>query len=324
MMVKYFLIVHLDPSCEYGIMDKNRFPKTKSQIEDNDNTFIDLRDTLFNELTKDVIVEIADLHIIPSELVLKKYPAITDENHEIESKFGNSERLLALLENVIPCCKKNCFQNFNKNDLFKFAQSLDNCSKNEAETALLMNMREHEGEVDITKRGDLRKRQRVMYSVKPFGEMCREAYLRLWGIGERTLRNLRSYQKLYPGTFAPRIHGNTNKSPSNTINSSVHKSIVKFINTIGKEAGEESEGRNSSRNNHAVKFGVVRFLPAYYSIALLYRLFLARYQEKHGHFDTAPLSIRQFYYIFNSHECALNDNYNYPPTTITNNHSGLR
>ena len=286
-------------------MDKKEFHHTaKSQIENDDSTFTDLRGALFNELTEDVIVEIADLHIIPADLVLKKYP-IKDEEYGIEeSKPENVKRVLALFNNASPCCDKNCFQNFNKNALIRFAQSLDNCSKNEAETALLMNMQEHGGELDTTKRGTLRKRQRVMYSVKPFGAMCRESYLRLWGIGERTLRNLRSYQKLYPGTFAPRIHGNTNKSPCNTIDLSVHKSVVGFINNIAKEVGEESEGRNIRRNNHAGKSGVVRFLPAYYSIALLYRLFLACYEEKHGNVGTAPLSIRQFYYIFNSGECA--------------------
>lgn len=289
-------------------MHEKNFPTTRSQIENDDNTFLDLRGTLFHELTEDVIVEIADLLAIPAELVLKKYPTVVVEDHEIEneSKPKNRERLLAIYKNASPCCDKNCFQNFDKKSLIRFAQSLDNCSKNEAETALLMNMIEHEGEIDITKRGNLRKRQRIMYSVKPFGGMCREAYLQLWGVGERTLRNLRSYQKMYPGTFAPRIHGNTNRSPSNTIDLSVHKSVVNFINNIGKDVGEESEGRNIRRNNHAVKFGVVRFLPPYYSIALLYRLFVACYQEKHrdSHYDTASLSIRQFYYIFSSLECA--------------------
>jgi len=80
--------------------------------------------------------------------------------------------------------------------LIRFAQSLDSSTKNEAEAALLMNMLEHEGEADVTARGKSRIRQRVMYSVKPFGKMCRDAYLNLWGIGERTLRNLRSYQNL--------------------------------------------------------------------------------------------------------------------------------
>jgi hypothetical protein len=279
----------------------NRPHITKSQIDDT--TFIDLRSTLFRELTEDVIVEIADLHVISTETILKK-PLIVNEDHEIknESEYKNRERLLSIYKNAPSCCDKNCFKGFDKNSLINFAQALDSCAKNEAETALLMNMREHEGEAGITNRGKLRKRQRVMYSVKPFGDMCRKAYLSLWGIGERTLRNLRSYQKIYPGSFAPRIHGNTNKTPSNAIDLSVHRAVVQFINDIGKDVGEESEGRNIRRNNHAVKFGVVRFLPAYYSIALLYRLFLARYQEKYSDYAT-PLSIRQFYYIFDSPEC---------------------
>ena len=39
---------------------------------DDDNTFLDLRGILFQELSEDVIVEVADLHGVPIELVLSK------------------------------------------------------------------------------------------------------------------------------------------------------------------------------------------------------------------------------------------------------------
>ena len=276
---------------------------SKSHIDDEDTTFLDFRGTLFSELTEDAIVEIADLHVIPAGKVIKN-DFTTNEEDDAALKNGskNRERLLAIFESAPSCCDKNCFKGFDRHSLIRFAQSLDNSTKNEAEAALLMNMLEHEGEADVTARGKSRIRQRVMYSVKPFGEMCRDAYLNLWGIGERTLRNLRSYQKMYPGCFAPRTHGNTNKTPPNIIDQSVKKAVIQFINDISKDVGEESEGRNTRRSNHAVNSGVVRFLPAYYSVALLYRLFLARYQERCND-CTAPLSIRQFYYIFNSSEC---------------------
>jgi len=278
--------------------------------DDDDNTFLDLRGVLFQELSEDVIVEVADLHGVPIELVLsKRHLPFDDEfrkNEEAkEEQSKNMERLLFLLKSGDPCCSNNCFRHFDKKALMRFAHVLDSCSKSEAETALLMNMLEHDVGIDITKRGKLRERQRVMYSVQPFGIMCREAFLRLWGVGERALRNLKAYQKENPGTFAPRVHGNANKSSHHTLPSSVFEAVVGFIKDVGKQVGEESEGRHMKRNNHAVATGVVRFLPAFYSVALLYRLFLAHYQEKHKleNHDPPPLSLRQFYYIFQSQDC---------------------
>jgi len=275
--------------------------------ENESNTFLDLREILFKELTEDVVVEIADLIGVPHEIVLSKKYTFLDsdlkkEEELEEEKAKNKERLTSLLKSGDPCCANNCFKDFDEKSLMNFADNLDSCSKSETEVALLMNMLDHNSEIDITKRGKLRKRQRVMYSVQPFGEMCREAFLRLWGIGERSLRNMRAYQKENPGTFAPRIHGNANRTSHHTLPSSVRKAVVVFIKSIGKEVGEESEGRHMNRNNHAIKTGVVRFLPAFYSVALLYRLFLSHYQEKNK-LENPPLSLRQFYYIFRSSDC---------------------
>lgn len=279
--------------------------------ESEDVTFFDLREVLFKELTEDVVVEIADLVGVPHEIVLSKKYTFFDsdirndeESDEVKSK--NKERLISILKSGYSCCANNCFQNFDEKALMNFAHSLDSFSRSEKEVALLMNLLEHDGETDITKRGKLRKRQRVMYSVQPFGEMCREAFLQLWGIGDRSLRNMRAYQKENPGIFTPRIHGNANRSSHHTLPSSVHKAVVAFIKNIGNEVGEESEGRHMNRNNHAIETSVVRFLPTFYSVALLYRLFLAHYKEKNKleNQDNPPLSLRQFYNIFRSPECA--------------------
>ena len=186
-----------------------------------------------------------------------------------------------------------------------FAYSLDKCSKREQETALLMNMLEHSGAIDTTQRGSARKRQRVMYNVPPFGSMCREAFLWLWGKGEHSLRNLRKYQTMYPGAFSPRKHGNTDEASHHSLPEDVHQAVVGFINQIANDEGEESEGRNMHRNNFAVEKNIIRFLPTFYSVALLYRLFLSQYQETNSSADkeSMPISLRQFYNVFKSKDC---------------------
>lgn len=282
--------------------------KMKDRNEDT-NIFFELGQALFQTLPTDVIVEIAEMHGVSPERVLAQPPDILAEEvatQEEPAPSSNWQRFQGFLASGEPCCSNDCFHRFDKTALRNFAYALDNCRKGEAEAALLMNLLEHENGIETTRRGKRRQRQRVMYSVPPFGAMCREAFLRLWGKGERTLRNLRAYQKAHPGVFAPRIHGNTNQASHNALSPALHQAVVSFINTIGKHVGEESEGRNLNRRNQAVKPGVVRFLPAFYSVALLYRLFVAQYHEQQ-HLRVhapAPLSVRQFYYIFGSPDCA--------------------
>lgn len=280
----------------------------------NSNVFFEMRKALFQELPEDVIVEIAKIHEVASERVLKYSNDFEDEENLVEEtaqpkksqSSRNIQRLKALSESIVSCCSNECFQRFDKTALNDFARALDGCSKGEVEAAFLMNLLEHEGKIEETRRGKPRQRQRVNYSVPPFGVMCREAFLLLWGIGERSLRNYREYHKAYPGSFAPRVHGNANKTSNYVLSSTIWQKVVNFIIKIGKEAGEESQGRNLKRNNQAVEKEIVRFLPAYYSVSLLYRLFVADYQEKEKLEPNTPppLSLRQFYNIFQSPECA--------------------
>jgi hypothetical protein len=168
-----------------------------------------------------------------------------------------------------------------------------------------MNILDHEDDPKTTKRGKQRERHRVNYYVPPFGNMCRDAFLLLWGKSEHALRNLKIYQKENPGYFAPRIHGNTFKLSCRLQSSGIREAVIDFIKEIGVQVGEESEGRHTKKNNQSIKNGTVRFLPTFYSVALLYRLFLAHYKKLNnpaiGNFP--PLSLRQFYYIFRSSDC---------------------
>jgi len=94
------------------------------------NIFFDLRQVLFQTLPSDVIVEIAEMHGVSPERVLA-------QPHDILADTA----------------------------LLNFACALDNSSKGKTEAALLMNMLEHKGCIETTRRGKRRQRQRVMYPV---------------------------------------------------------------------------------------------------------------------------------------------------------------
>lgn len=186
---------------------------------------MDVRNIIFQELSDIAIIKFYELHDIkikkPSDAKRKstsKNLIITPQEYEENIFSENWLRLEKIINNTDNfCCANDCFHKFDKEALVVFAHSLDGCSKGEKETALLMNMLEHSGTIDSTQRGSARKRQRVMYNVPPFGSMCRDSFLWLWGKGEHSLRNLRKYQTMCLGTFSPRKHGNTDEVSHHTL-----------------------------------------------------------------------------------------------------------
>jgi len=141
-----------------------------------------------------------------------------------------------------------------------------------------MNLREHFYDPKFVCRGNERERQRVAYSVAPFGLMCRTAYLLIWDIGVSTLKNCLSYMTNQNDTFRPRVHGRSGSISPTALNAELREQVVQFILELAKSFGEASEGRQGRRNLHTVKDKVVLFLPAPYSITSLYRQFLKKYR----------------------------------------------
>ncbi len=80
------------------------------------------------------------------------------------------------------------------------------CPKSNKEAALLMNLREHFYDPKSVCRGSERKRQRIAYSVVPFGQMCRSAYILLCDIGVSTLKNCVTYMTNQNYTIRPRVY----------------------------------------------------------------------------------------------------------------------
>ncbi len=202
------------------------------------------------------------------------------------------------------CCSKHCirhFYEFQQEELFRFVEDLSQCSQEAKEAALLMNLREHLYNPKLVCRGNERKRQRIAYSVLPFGLMCQNAYLLLWNIGVSTLKNCLTYMRSQNYTIRPRVHGRTGSVSPTALNADLREHAVQFILELAESFGEASEGR---RNLHSVKDKVVYFLPASYSITGLYRQFLKKYRYDHPQTGkTAPLSLSSFRAIFFSEPC---------------------
>lgn len=224
-----------------------------------------------------------------------------------ENNPCNTIRIHKFLTSGKQCCSKDCirqFYEFQQKELYQFGEDLGECSHEAKEVALLMNLREHLYDPKSVCRGGERKRQRVAYSVSPFGLMCRSAYLLLWDIGVTTLSNCLSYMTNQNNTFRPRVHGRSGSVSPTALSADLREQVVQFILELAESIGEASEGRQGRRNLHTAEDKIVYFLPAPYSIARLYRQFLKKYRcENPLQAHTTPLSLSSFRTIFYSDPC---------------------
>ncbi len=220
---------------------------------------------------------------------------------------SNLIRILEFRTSGNRCCSKKCIDRFYKahqRDLSQFGEDLDSCSHDVKEAALLMNLREHLYNPVSVCRGGARRRQRVAYSVFPFGRMCRCAYLLLWNIGVTTLKDCLAYMRSHHNTFRPRIHGRSGRVSPTALSADLRQQVVQFVLDLAKTLGEASEGRQGRRNLHTADEHIVYFLPAPWSVARLYRQFLKQYRGEHpGQGQVTPLSFSAFRTIFYSAPC---------------------
>ena len=209
--------------------------------------------------------------------------------------FNHTIRISKFIKSDKHCCSKDCIRNFYKlqeEELYSFGEDLSQCSQDAKEAALLMNLREHFYDPKSVCRGSERKRQRIAYSVVPFGQMCRSAYLLLWDIGVSTLKNCVTYMTNQNYTIRPRVHGHSGRVAATALSTDIRELAVQFILELAESFGEASEGRQGRRNLHTVKDRVVYFLPAPYSITGLYRQFLKKYRYEHPQLgNITPLSL---------------------------------
>jgi len=206
-----------------------------------------------------------------------------------------------------PCCRQDCLRRFwdsSHEEVLRFLEDVTTCSHDAKEAALLMNLREHLYAGATIRTGEPRQRLRVAYAIPPFGRMCRQAYILLWDIGLSALQALLTYMASHANTFRPRTHGLAGTVSNNVLTPELQQQIIAFIQEIGEAFGEEAEGRQGRRNGPSVEGRVVRFFPASYTIAGLYRLFVDRYYETSpGEQKASPVSLSTFRSLFASEPC---------------------
>lgn len=220
---------------------------------------------------------------------------------------SNIESIREFLATPDRCCSKNCVSHFYETQyeaLYQFGKDLEKCSQEAQEVALLTNLREHLHNPKSVLRGGERRRQRVAYSVFPFGPMCRQAYLLIWDIGVSKFGNCLTHMNTQGNTFRSRIHGRSGSVSPTALSTDLRKEVIQFILDLTEHIGEASEGRQGRRNLHTVKDKVVYFLPASYSIRRLYQQFLEKDQSEHSQSSSPPpLSLSSFRSIFYSDPC---------------------
>ena len=227
---------------------------------------------------------------------------------DINYRFpSNMIRIHEFTESGSHCCSRDCirrFCEFQREEVYQFGEILDGCSHEAKEAALLMNLREHLCNPESVCRGGKRKRQRIAYSVFPFGMMCRRAYLLIWNIGVTTLRNCITHMTNHTGTFCPRIHGHSGTVSHAALRTDIYEQTIQFILDIAENVGEVSGGRHGRRNIRKTESKIVYYLPAPYSIAGLYRQFLIKYRSENSRQgNVTPLSLSSFRTIFYSDQC---------------------
>lgn len=205
------------------------------------------------------------------------------------------------------CCRRDCLRRLwesSQEELHQFGEAVASCSREAKEAALLMNLREHLSTGPSRRAGAHRQRPHVAYAIPPFGRVCRQAYVLLWDIGLSTLQALLSYMTSQANTFCPRIHGLTGTASNHALPPEVQQEVIDFIVEFGEQFGEEDEGRHGRRTPHESEGPVVRFLPASYTIAGLYRLFANYIAQKASVGQSSSLvSFSTFRHLFHSEPC---------------------
>ena len=206
------------------------------------------------------------------------------------------------------CCRRKCLRRVQAeflDELWQFGEDVARCSRQEKEAALLMNLRDHLYPASSARPGEGQHRIRVAYSIPPFGRMCRQAYGLLWAIGFSALQALLTSLKQHGNSFCPRTHGLTGKPSNHALSPQIQQQVIDWIVEIGQQFGEEDEGRQGRRARHHVEGRVVRFLPASYTIAGLYRLFVGEHAPTALFEDGSPplVSFSAFRRLFLSEPC---------------------
>ena len=132
-------------------------------------------------------------------------------------------------------CSKKCTQNIPFQEVRDHALRLTEMTKGEKEIYIMarLNAKTARSSDACRERTD-RKRTRYEYMFQG-REICRAAFLIVYDIGEFALKAL--IKHLQENGLSPRVHGNTNKRPSNAFSFEVVHKVVQFIQNYAEEYG---------------------------------------------------------------------------------------
>lgn len=138
-----------------------------------------------------------------------------------------------------------------------------------------------------------RVRLTLKYHLYPFGRVCRSVFRNLFDISDNKLRNLLRHLQRHNFPH-PRCHGNTEHLPKHTLPARERTYVEDWIKNFATRVGEPNWRTISADSDlHLI------FLPACYTISLLYNLCL---EEIGPHIDIS-FSKSTFYSIFRSGAC---------------------
>jgi hypothetical protein len=203
---------------------------------------------------------------------------------EAKKKYYNIEQhpiddVITSLNKVV-CCKKQCIKRLldeNEPALRLFLEEWFKLDKKQKETLLQFTIRMHSRWTPKTARCTTRQLNRFEFEDPMLGHLCRKAYATILDIGEATLARYVANVHQSNGRFSPHIHENTGKNGHHRLDSDVYSEVINFFLEIASQAGEESAGRHSRRNEENClskeQDESIIFIPSMYSLRLLYQLY---------------------------------------------------
>lgn len=191
--------------------------------------------------------------------------------------------IATLKETPGSCCRNACLQSLltqNEAAVHVFLEEWYALEKSHQMVALRVMIRLWSHWSAQTVRGTPRKQPRIEVYDPLLGGMCRRAFARLVGIAESTLARHTAAVHASDGRFGPPTHHNTGQAGHHQITPEVRQAVLAFFMDIAAAVGEASPGRHRLRDEEDVRpqpekadETPVIFLPAMYTLRLLYRLY---------------------------------------------------
>jgi hypothetical protein len=198
--------------------------------------------------------------------------------------------IATLKETPEACCRRACLQRLltqNEAAVQVFLEEWYGLEKSHQAVALRVMIRLWSHWSAQTVRGTPRRQPRVAVSDPLLGSMCRRAFARLVGIADSTLARHTAAVHASEGRFGPPPHQNTGQAGHHQIAPEARQEVVAFLMDIAAAVGEESPGRHRLRDEEdgppeaeKAKETPVIFLPAMYTLRLLYRLYTKQVERR--------------------------------------------